>query len=36
MDMLPQENTVPETVYEAKIDNLFVGFGSGKDLRVQE
>jgi hypothetical protein len=35
-DMLPQGNAVLETVYEAKIDNLSVGFGGGKNPRVQE
>jgi hypothetical protein len=29
-DMLPQGNAVLETVYEAKIDNLSVGFEGGK------
>jgi hypothetical protein len=35
-DMLPQDNAVPKTVYEAKTDNLSVGFGGGKNPCVQE
>jgi hypothetical protein len=34
-DMLPQGNVVPETVYEAKTDNLSVRFGGGKNPRVE-
>jgi hypothetical protein len=30
-DMLPQGNTVPESVYEAKTNNLSTGFGGGEN-----